>query len=130
MEALGDEESVGMVRRVVFRVEWPAVRIPGAMKWFRGRTEVEVCDFGGKRRVRAKVETVRAMWVQNEEEAPWLHLEDVEDLIEGMLSSKGGGVGLGRKEWTRVWEKVEEVMKLQWFWSEAWEAGAAVRPRL
>ena len=127
LEALGDEERIGMVRRVVFRVEWPAVRIPGSMKWFRGRTEVEVCVFKGKWRVMAKVEMARAMWMQKEEETPWLHLEDVEDVIEGMLSSKGG---LGRQEWMNVWEKVEEVMKLQWFWSEAWEAGAAVRPRL
>jgi hypothetical protein len=63
---LVDGESVGRVRRVVFRVEWPAVRRTGGMKWFRGRTEVQVCGFGGRWRVRAKVETVRVMWAQRE----------------------------------------------------------------
>jgi hypothetical protein len=61
LESLGNEESVGRVRRVVFRVEWPAVRRAGGMKWFRGRTEVEVCVFRGQWRARAKVETVRVM---------------------------------------------------------------------
>jgi hypothetical protein len=118
----GGEESVGRVRRVVFRVEWPAVRRPWGMKWFRGRTEVEVGVFRGRWSVRAKVETVRVMWAQREEEAPWLHLEDVEEMIEGILASRGEGVRLGCKEWMRVWEKVEEVMRLQWSWEEGWGA--------
>jgi hypothetical protein len=46
-------------------------------------------------------------------------LEDVEEMIEGILASKGEGVGLGCKEWMRVWKKVERVMRLQWHWREA-----------
>ena len=114
LKSLGGEREVERVGRVVFRVEWPAVRCAGGMKWFKGTTEVEVCVFGGHGRVRAKVEKVRALWAQ-EEELPWLCLEAVEETVGGLLVAKGERIGLGYNEWMRVWEKVEEVMRLQWF---------------
>jgi hypothetical protein len=118
LKALGSEEDVERVRRVVFRVEWPAVRRSGGMEWFKGRTEVEVQIFRGKGTVRAKVEVVKALWVQKQKEAPWLRLEDLEKMIEGSLVAKKaeGVVGLGRKEWMEVWRKVKEVMRLQDFY--------------
>jgi hypothetical protein len=118
LKALGSEEDVERVRRVIFRVEWPAVRRSGGMEWFKGRTEVEVKVFRGQGRVRVKVEVVKALWVQKGEEAPWLHLEDVEETIKRFLRSKkaDGVVGLGRKEWMEVWRKVKEVMRLQDFY--------------
>jgi hypothetical protein len=110
-----EEEGVEMVRMVVFRVEWPAVRRSGGMEWFKGRTEVEVCVLGGKGRVRARLDVVPTMWAQKQE-APWLVLEDVEEMVDGFLEAKGGGVvGLGRKEWMEVWLKVKEVMRFQDF---------------
>jgi hypothetical protein len=118
LKALGSEEDVERVRRVIFRVEWPAVRRSGGMEWFKGRTEVEVKVFRGQGRVRVKVEVVKALWVQKGEEAPWLHLEDVEETIKRFLRSKkaDGVVGLGRKEWMEVWRKVKGVMRLQDFY--------------
>jgi hypothetical protein len=58
---------------------------------------------------------VPTMWAQKQE-APWLVLEDVEEMVDGFLEAKGGGVvGLGRKEWMEVWLKVKEVMRFQDF---------------
>jgi len=115
LKALGSEEEVGRVRRVVFGIEWPAVRCAGGMKWCRRRTEVEICVFGGKGSVRARLEAVEAMWVQKEE-TPWLVLEDVKEMIGEILESKEEGGRLECKEWMKVWGKVEEVMRLQCSW--------------
>jgi hypothetical protein len=69
--------------------------------------------FRGKGRVRAKVEVEPTPWWRQEAEATCTKVEEVEVFVNGILSSKGDGVGLASKEWIKVWEKVEEVMRLQ-----------------
>jgi hypothetical protein len=113
LEASGSEESVERVRRVAFRVEWPAVRRSGGKRWYREKTEIEISVFRGKGRVRAKVEVEPTPWWRQEAEATCTKVEEVEVFVNGILSSKGDGVGLASKEWIKVWEKVEEVMRLQ-----------------
>jgi len=46
-----------------------------------------------------------------------LVLEVVEEIVEELLMSKGEGVILGCKERLKVWENVEEAMRLQHFWN-------------
>lgn len=108
LTAMGSDEEVRRVRRVVFGVEWTSV-VGGDGGWVRRKGEVKVQFDGGGHRV--VVEGSKRIAECAAE--PLLQLEK---FVAQMMFGRGvrREQGLGFEEWMKLWDKVQELMKSGW----------------